>query len=152
MRTSAPLLAALMLFGCCLRPGTALADEAASPPQCHDLAARYFARDHGAGIERNDYVDPDTRKTLYDETRSTFRDYYRAPRKQCFVVISIENTTRLDAARNRAVWVIAIELNANRSAGLFHQTNDSADICFVGDRDCRSRAEWDSLLQPYLHD
>jgi hypothetical protein len=151
MRISALILTVLSLLEAFVS-GSFAAEGRGSQEQCRTLAAQYFTREYGGSTSRNDYVDPDTHKTLFDETRTAFTAHYQSQQNKCFIVTSIENVTSLGQAKNSSIWLIVIELNENHAAGLFHQTNDAADVCFIGPRDCRSRAEWDLLLKSYLQD
>jgi hypothetical protein len=152
MRISALVLTVLVLLATATSTGFASAGGQRSQEQCHTLAEQYFALEYGGGTSRNDYVDPDTHKTLYDLTRVAFTVHYQPRQNKCVVVTSIENETSLENAKNTSIWLIVVELNEHRAPGLFHQTNGDNDVCFMGPRDCHSRAEWDLLLKSYLQE
>jgi hypothetical protein len=71
-------------------------DEFELQERCGKLAAEYFSAEYGNGVYNSDYVDPDTHKTLYDETRSTFVNHYRFKENRCFIAITSRNITSFD--------------------------------------------------------
>jgi len=155
MRIWAPLiLAVLSLTAGLTSVGAAATDQFELQAQCRELAAQYFSAESGNGIYNNDYVDPDTRKTLYDETRYAFTNRYNAEKNKCFMVITSKNVTKFDNIENLAIWVMIIDLDERHVIGMLHHLNDGAhaDVCFVGPQDCHSKNEWEFLLRPYMQD
>ena len=129
-------------------------DEFRLQEQCSKLAVKYFFTDYGTGIYNNDYVDPDTHETLYDETRYAFVSHYNTKTQKCFTVITDTNITRFGKIENLAIWMMIIDLSRRRVIGMFHQFNGGAhaDVCFIGSQDCHSRNEWEFLLGSYMKD
>jgi hypothetical protein len=83
---AALILAVLSLAGWFTSIGAAATntDDFELQAQCGKLAAEYFSTEYGNGIYNNDYIDPDTHKTLHDETRSTFVNHYNIKEDRCF--------------------------------------------------------------------
>jgi len=154
MRVSPPILAALSLVVGLESFGFAAGnqEERALEQQCTKLASAYFSKDYVEGVARNDYTDPNTHKTLYDETRSSFVGHYNNSANKCYVAIQIENSTRLEKAENSSTWIFLTEITGSGAVGMFHQSSPSpyADVCFIGPQSCVSRPEWNALLKPYM--
>jgi len=150
------ILAVLSFTGGFASIGAAAADkdQLGSQKRCSQVATEYFATEYGSGIYNNDFIDPDTHKTLYDETRYTFSNNYNAKENKCFMVVTSRNITRFEKIENLAIWITMIDLNQRRVIGMFHQFNDGAhaDVCFIGPRDRHSMKEWEFLLLPYMRD
>lgn len=156
MRVCALFLGVLSFVGGFASIGLAAAnrEEFEQQEQCGKLAAEYFSAEYGGGVINNDYVDPDTRKILYDETRRTFVNHYNVGEHRCFMIITTRNLNRFEKTENSSISIMIIDLNGYRNVGMFHEPNHStyADICFVGRQDCHSMGEWKLLLRPYLSD
>jgi hypothetical protein len=154
MRVWALLLTVLPLLGGFAPVACAAANQEAPElqDQCGRLAAEYFAAEYGDGLYNNDYVDPDTRKILHDETRIAVVSHYSVKNSRCFAVITSSAVTRFDQVENSSIWITIVDLAARRDLGRLHQTNRGpyADVCFVAERSCNSREEWESLLKAYL--
>ena len=156
-----PSSGALRTYRRCRSDRTGIVRSAAADPEglelqerCSSLSGEYFAKEHGAGVSTNNYVDSDTQKILYDETHITFVNHYNVKEKRCLIVIASVAATRFDQIENTSTWIMLIDLNQHRTVGMFHQANRGpyADVCFIGPQSCQSQEEWDSLLKPYLRD
>jgi hypothetical protein len=154
MRVSPLILVALSLVAGLGAFGFAAGnqEEHAQEERCGKLASAYFSKDYVEGVARNDYTDPNTHKTLYDETRSSFVGHYNNSANKCYVAIQIENSTRLEKAENSATWISLTKITGSGAVGMFHQSSPSpyADVCFIGPQSCASRSEWNALLKPYM--
>jgi hypothetical protein len=154
MRVRAALILVLSLAGRFTSVGAAATDQFELQTQCGKLAGEYFSTEYGNGIYNNDFVDPDTRKTLYDKTRYIFVNHYNVNEDKCFVVITSRNITNFEKIENLAIWIMIIDLSEHRTIGMLHYLNEGAhaDVCFVGPQDCHSMNEWELLLRPYMRD
>jgi hypothetical protein len=154
MRVCALILGVLSFVGGFASIGLAAAnkEEFELQERCGKLAAQYFHEEYGEGVVNNDYVDPDTHRTLYDQTRSTFVNHYGARENRCFVIVTTTNVNRFEQTENASISIMLIDINGHHNLGMFHAVNHSTtpDICFVGHRDCQSMDEWNLLLQPYM--
>src|SRR5579859_5521840 len=146
------VLAAASLIGGFTSAGAAGTDQSELQARCGKLAAEYFSTEYGNGIYNNDYVDPDTHKTLYDETRSGFVNHYNSEEDRCLTVVTRENITRFEKTENLVRWIMIIDLDARRVIGMLHQFNTTTDVCFIEHQDCRTVNEWELFLWSYMHD
>ncbi|MBN1365999.1 MAG: hypothetical protein JW976_14415 [Syntrophaceae bacterium] len=89
-----------------------------------------------------------------------YQSYYNEELNKCFVIISSQNNTKK----------YLLEVNANEMIihGIFIQANNDIDFCLVSNKGyktktnedmpvksnvkCKSRAEWDNLIKPYIEE
>lgn len=77
------------------------------------------------------------------------QSHYSARYNTCFVVIRTNTFSRKEKGMSTLIelW----DLNENKQRGSFFQHGD-AIICTVGNAVCRSEAEWQLLIDPYIND
>ena len=89
------------------------------------------------------------RETAYDDGRVEYRAHYNAHLKKCVYAETYIST----APVGTNVWVYLSDLQTNRIYGGFHRSaNLGLFYCNLGDKECRSEAEWNELLKPYMED
>jgi len=108
--------------------------------RCGADAREAFRKDFGNGITNTD----DGQSMSGIE-----QSHYSARYNTCFVLIRTTTFNRKE--RDISTLIELWDLNENKQDGSFFQHGD-AIICTVGSSVCRSEAEWQALIEPYISD
>ena len=100
------------------------------------------------------------KKNFNSKILPVYQSYYNEKLNKCFVIISNQNNTEK----------YLFEVNANEMIihGIFIQVDNDVDFCLVSNKGykskteedmpvkanvkCKSRAEWDKLVKPYMEE
>jgi hypothetical protein len=112
--------------------------------KCGHRASEWFKGEYGNGITN----------TSESQILSNFRNHYNPQLNKCFVLLM--STAVNNKAAQQKYKIVSTEmqtlfdLNDNNEYGSFAQAGSLIMACYVQDKKCLNRAEWQLLLKPYL--
>jgi hypothetical protein len=102
-------------------------------------------------IFEKDWEGKDIVNTPDGQTVLVFENHYNSSLNKCYYLqISTSFLTKKPPPTIN-VSLILLDVNENREIGAFMQSQqDRPTWCFVADATCHSKAEWQSLIKPYM--
>lgn len=111
--------------------------------RCARAATEIFEKDwDGKGITNT----PD------GQIVANFENHYNQSRNKCFYLLTSTSYLTKKSPPTSFVSVILIDVNDNHELGEFMQDQQQAapTWCFVEATTCHSKAEWQTLIKPYM--
>jgi len=82
---------------------------------------------------------------------ATFQNHYNPTLNKCYYLLTSTSYLTKKVPPTSNVSLILLDVNENREIGEFMQgQQDRPTWCFVGDTTCRSKAEWQTLIKPFM--
>ena len=131
--TTMTVLALLLSSAQAAEPNAAL-DELKE--RCRIYAAEVFAKDYG------DHLKIEGKDSYYN-----YQAHYNVHLNKCFF---LEITSILGKLNDMALTYRLFDLFEKREYGSYTQSTQGAFFCKVQEAVCRSKSEWDNLIEPYM--
>lgn len=112
--------------------------------KCGQRCDEYFRKDYGNGIINDNN----------GQTMTNYTNHYNKKQNKCFFLVTsthIPKEKKKDVTINRVLF----DINENKEYGLFvtsSKKNVKPTVCFVSDKSCNSKDEWDLLVKPYMEE
>lgn len=112
--------------------------------KCGKICNEMFQKEYGKGGIKGDK----------DETLvSNYSNHYNSKLNRCFILITTTTIPR-GKERNALVMKTLFDINENKEYGAFSKfQKESVPFgCMVGDKGCKSQAEFEALIKPYMEE
>ena len=135
-----PLLA---LFPCSASAGPR--EDYELQERCGKRAEESFRREWGSGGVTN---------TPDGQAIASYRNHYNGSLNKCFVLLTYQSIPFKDKKARPSKQITLYDINESKDYGFFFKFNDngSPTDCRVAGKSCRSEAEWETLIAPYMGD
>jgi hypothetical protein len=127
--------------------------NAATPKEEYELQERCGKRAEEAF--RREWGSTGMTNTTRDgQAVSAYRNHYNSTLHKCFVLLTARHLSRernvlIGTTTQRTLY----DINDSKDYGFFFKVDDDPPTqCRVAGKVCRSEAEWDSLVAPYMAD
>jgi hypothetical protein len=82
---------------------------------------------------------------------ANFENHYNPTLNKCYYLLTSTSYLTKKVPPTSVVSLILVDVNDNREIGEFIQSQqDKPTWCFVADKTCHSKAEWQTLIKPYM--
>jgi hypothetical protein len=109
--------------------------------QCVKRSKEFFSKEYGDG----------TVKTKDGTTTTHYSDHYNKKQKKCFLLLKSKHIFN-DKKKGYKYSENLSDIDENQECGYFIIENDKNIVCFVFDKECKSKEGWDSLVKPYMEE
>ena len=101
------------------------------------------------GIFEKDWEGKSIVNTPNGQIIANFENHYNPVLNRCYYLLRSNSYLRVPPTTN--VSLMLIDVNENREIGEFRQNQqDRPAWCFVANTTCHSKAEWQTLIKPYM--
>ena len=112
--------------------------------RCGRRATEWFKAEYGNGVTNS----------KEGQTLSNFRNHYNARLNKCFVLLMSTSISHKRTATGQIASTTIetlFDLNDNNEYGSFAQVQSQVMSCYVQDKQCSTKDEWQTLINPYLN-
>lgn len=135
----ASLTLAIALLACAVQA----ANDRESAQQCHEQVAKLYQEKWPKGV------------TADSNPHVRFDSHYNSRLGKCIFLETVSGVSRSPALKRilpRETQRLG-DADENRNLGKFDRWNDEAPVtCWVQDKKCGSKQEWERLIRPYLEE
>jgi hypothetical protein len=110
--------------------------------RCGKLVAELFKKEWGNGVSND------------GNTHAVYQSHYNAKLNKCFFeqlssgVVVNKKTKKVTPNEDDALY----DANENKEYGAYIQYGDRVMLCYLNDKLCVSKEEWESLIKPYMEE
>lgn len=112
--------------------------------RCAMRAEAWFKKTWGEGIT----------ETKNGRGVATYRNHYNGTLNKCFVLLNYQNLPYKDPSLHGSTQISLLDVNEGKFYGSMSMVDEvrAPKTCNVNLKRCKSEAEWESLIAPYMGD
>lgn len=108
--------------------------------KCGKQSNEFFSKEYGNGtVKTNDGI-----------TTTHYTKHYNKKQNKCFLLLKSIHIFN-DKKKNYKYSENILDIDENQDYGYFIE-NGKNIVCFVLNKECKSKKEWDSLVKPYVEE
>ena len=138
-----PALVACVITLQCLAGGSVLTSYALQE-KCMSTAANQFKQGYGTGKFKVDGQDQ----------IATYQNHYNTKLAKCIVILNVIASQVRAKRKTSSVTIDLWDILENRLIGSFFSNNSEVETtqCFVEQKLCSTKEEWEALIHPFMND